>query len=269
MSKINSTNLFQQNILSKVGVHLLCGDFVAAEKTYMNALAQRPTMANSDESAIINRLLEAFEANDQDALKHVLGEQAISFLDNDIALAFKHITIDEESSGSGSSSKPVKLESSSLPSLVVKKSTPSDPVAARAELFGCKTKKPSVGDIERGPSSAPAPAPARTKKFVKDEEDEDPFDADKKVTPLPVPEAVQREDKVPAAKPFAQREEKEEEEEDPFAAHSAPAAAESAPAFLHSGKQEEEQEEQEKEEAHAPAPTESAPKKEEVEDDLC
>jgi hypothetical protein len=43
-------------------------------------------MAESSESGIINRLLEAFDGNNHDALNAVLSEQAITFLDNDVSV---------------------------------------------------------------------------------------------------------------------------------------------------------------------------------------
>ncbi len=149
-----------------------------------------------------------------------------------------------------------------------------DPVSARAELFGCKPpgKKATVGE-ER-----PAPV-SRTKKLQVD--DEDPFDAEKKVEPAPRKggDSVAEGAAGPAAQKAAEAgvghtevEAEEEEEEDPFAAEAPPRVVTPPPSYeeAHRGaaqpqEREEPDEREEPEEAPKADPSQSAPQ----EDDLC
>ncbi|EGG20217.1 soluble NSF attachment protein gamma isoform [Cavenderia fasciculata] len=97
-SKLDQTNELNKSCLSVIVLHLDMDDNVMAKKRYEDFL-QYVQWAHSNEGKVAGQLIQAFDANDAEAVKKLSQQYLFNFLDNQVAKIAKNLSLGGVSGG--------------------------------------------------------------------------------------------------------------------------------------------------------------------------
>jgi len=90
--KLNQAHDVYKMYLSSIIVNLFIDDYVAADRVYQEAIVSGG-FSSGPEAKVAQELLDAYEKTNNEALQKIIGAQAITFLDNEIAKLAKSLSV--------------------------------------------------------------------------------------------------------------------------------------------------------------------------------